>query len=409
MFDALDISGRERFIVRTPSSVRDSAQLLRKTSLDTLKAYLTFHHLSNFAPYVSKRFDEAAFAFRGQVLNGQPAQPERWKRAIADANRGVGELIGQMYVAKHFPPESKAKMEVLVNNLRAALRDRLEKLPWLGDETRKRALEKLEAFRAKIGYPDKWTDYSALEVKRDDLVGNVKRVHAWSWHRDVSRLDQPVDRDEWFMNPQRVNAYYNATGNEIVFPAAILQPPFFDPNADDAVNYGGIGAVIGHELGHGFDDQGRRFSADGSLSDWWTAEDAAAFSERSTKLIAQYSAFEALPGQNVNGAFTIGENIGDLGGLNMALHAYKLSLNGKSAPVLEGLTGEQRFFLSWAQVWRTKYRDEALRNLVLSDTHSPPHFRVNGPMRNMDEWYAAFDVKPTNKLYLAPEERVRIW
>lgn len=408
-FEALEIPTRDRFIVRQPTAIRDAARILRETPLDTLKAYLTFHHLSNHASFLPKRFDEAQFAFYGKVLRGQQVQRDRWKRAVAHTNKGVGELVGQMYVEKHFPPESKAKMEELVANLRAALQERLGQLDWLGDDTRKRALEKLATFVPKIGYPDNWKDYSALEVRRGDLIGNLTRVQVWNWRRDIERLDEPVDRDEWFMSPQTVNAYYNPLNNEIVFPAAILQPPFFDPYADDAVNYGGIGAVIGHEIGHGFDDQGRKFSADGSLEDWWTATDVEAFTERTKRLIEQYSGFEVLPGVNVNGAITIGENIGDLGGLNMALHAYKLSLQGKEAPVIDGLTGEQRFFLSWAQVWRAKYREEALRMQVLTDTHSPAYFRVNGAVRNMDEWYEAFGVEPTDKLYLPEEERVRIW
>lgn len=408
-FDELGIPKREDFIVSQPSAVRDSAKLFASTSMDTLRAYLTFHLLDSFAPYLPERFDSAHFAFRGQVLDGKPQQTERWKRGVTLVNSAVGELVGQVYVEKHFPPESKAKMEALVSNIKKAFSQRLSELPWLGEETRERAQEKLAAFRTKIGYPDRWKDYSALEVQRDDVVANVLRATQWGWNRVVARLDEPVDRDEWFMNPQRVNAYYSATFNEIVFPAAILQPPFFDPHADDAVNYGAIGGVIGHEIGHGFDDQGRRYAADGSLTNWWTAEDEAAFTQQTSKLIEQYSAFEALPGLFVNGAFTTGENLGDLGGLNIAFYAYKLSLDGKPAPVIEGLTGEQRFFLSWAQVWRTKHREEALHKLVLSDTHSPPYFRVNGPVRNMDEWYEAFDVQPTDKLYLPPEERVRIW
>ena len=408
-FDALEIPTRERFVVRQTTAIRDAARLFRDTPLETLKSYLTFHYLSDHASYLPKRFDEAQFAFYGKVLRGQEVQRDRWKRAVNHTDSGVGELVGRMYVEEHFPPESKAKMEVLVANLRAALQERLGQLEWLSDDTRKRALEKLATFVPKIGYPDKWKDYSALEVRRDDLIGNVTRAQVWDWRRRLARLDEPVDRDEWFMNPQRVNAYYNPLNNEIVFPAAILQPPFFDPHADDAVNYGAIGAVIGHEIGHGFDDQGRKFSADGSLDDWWTEADATAFSARTKSLIEQYSEFEALPGLKVNGAITIGENIGDLGGLNMALHAYRLSLQGKEAPVIDGLTGEQRFFLSWAQVWRAKYRDEAIRMQVLSDPHSPPYFRVNGAVRNMDEWYEAFNVEPTDQLFLPPEERVRIW
>jgi putative endopeptidase len=408
-FDALGIPGREDFIVGQPSAVRDSAKLFASTPIETLRAYLAFHLVDSFAPYLSKPFESAHFAFRGQVIDGRPQLSERWKRGVALVDSTVGELVGQVYVEKHFPASSKAKMEELVAYIKKAFHQRLEELPWLSPETRTRAQEKLAAFRAKIGYPDIWKDYSALEVTRDSVVENLIRVSDWSWQRDLARMDGPVDREEWMMNPQRVNAYYNATGNEIVFPAAILQPPFFDPNADDAVNYGGIGAVIGHEIGHGFDDQGRRFAADGSLTDWWTADDAEAFTRQTSKLVDQYSSFEALPGLFVNGAFTTGENLGDLGGLNIALYAYKLSLGDKPAPVLEGLTGEQRFFLSWAQVWRAKYRDEALRTLVMSDTHSPPYFRVNGPVRNMDEWYEAFNIQPTDKLYLKPEDRVRIW
>ncbi len=408
-FDASDIGKREHFVVGPLTAVRDSAKLIDKTSLGTLKDYLTFHLLRSNAAFLPKRFDEANFAFYGQQLRGQPQQRERWKRGVAVTGDALGELVGQVYVKDYFPPESKAKMEVLVGNLRAALKQRLATLSWMSEETRRRADEKLATFIAKIGYPDQWKDYSALAVRRDDIIGNVQRASVWSWQRDLARLDGPVDRTEWFMNVHDINAYYNPLNNEIVFPAAILQPPFFDPAADDAVNYGGIGAVIGHEIGHGFDDQGRKFAPDGSLRDWWTKQDADAFIAKTKVLVAQYSAFDALPGLKVNGAISLGENIGDLGGLNMAYQAYRNSLNGKEAPVLDGLTGEQRFFLSWAQVWRTKMRDEALRAQVLSDPHSPAYFRVNGAVRNMDEWYTAFDVKPGDKLYLAPQERVKIW
>jgi predicted metalloendopeptidase len=406
---AKEIPTRENFVLGPTTAIRAAADLVHRISLDTLQSYLTFHTLNNQAAYLPKRFDDAQFAFNGKVVRGQPVQRDRWKRAIAEANKGVGELVGRMYVEKYFPPESKAKVQALVANLRVSLQERLEQSTWLGEDTRKRALEKLGTFVTKIGYPDEWKDYSGLDVRRDDLIGNIKRAQLWDWRRDIARLDQPVDRNEWYMTPQRVNAYYNPLNNEIVFPAAILQPPFFDPNADDAVNYGGIGAVIGHEIGHGFDDQGRKFAADGSLEDWWTEADATAFTMQASKLIEQYSSFEALPGLNVNGAITIGENIGDLGGLNMSLHAYKLSLNGKPAPVIDRLTGEQRFFLSWAQIWRAKYRDEALRVQVLSDPHSPSQFRVNGAVRNMDEWYQAFDIKATDKLYLPPDQRLKIW
>lgn len=407
--DASEVGGRENFVVRTPTAVRDAARLFQRTPLNTLQDYLTFHHLRNHASYLPKRFDDAVFAFYGQQLRGQQVQRERWKRAVGATNGALGELVGQVYVAEYFPPESKAKMEALVANLRQALQERLTTLEWMGDETRERAQEKLSTFVTKIGYPQTWKDYAGVDVRADDPVGNARRASIWEWQRDVARLDSPVDRNEWMMNAHEVNAYYNPPQNEIVFPAGILQPPFFDPNADDAVNYGGIGAVIGHEIGHGFDDQGRKFAADGSLNDWWTQEDAAAFTAKTQMLVDQYSGFEALAGLNVNGANTLGENIGDLGGLNMAYHAYRNSLGGKEAAVLEGLTGDQRFFLSWAQVWRAKIRDEALRAQVLSDVHAPAYFRVNGPVRNMDEWYAAFDVQAEDALYLPPEQRVKIW
>jgi len=407
--DTAELGSRQNVIIGELTAVRDIAKLVGSTPLPTLKDYLTFHYLNSHAAYLPKRFDDARFNFYGATLRGQPKQRERWKRGVDVVNGSLGEQVAQVYVARYFPPASKAKMEELVANLRAALGERIDALTWMTAETKARAHEKLGTFVTKIGYPDKWKDYSALEVKRGDLLGNVKRAEAWEWHRQVSRLDQPVDKSEWLLMPQEINAYYNPQNNEIVFPAAILEPPFFDPNADAAVNYGAIGAVIGHEIGHGFDDQGRKFAPDGSLNDWWSARDAAAFTERADKLVKQFSGFEALPGLNVNGASTLGENIGDLGGLNMAYHAYRLSLKGQEAPVINGLTGDQRFFLSWAQVWRAKYREPVLREQVLSDVHSPAYFRVNGPVRNMDAWYAAFGVQPGDKLYLKPEDRVSIW
>jgi predicted metalloendopeptidase len=407
--DASSVGGRQDLILSELTAVHDLSELFKHTSLPTLKAYLTFHYLSDHASYLPKRFDDARFAFYGQTLRGQPQQRERWKRAVDEVNGGLGELVGQLYVARYFPPESKAKMQELVANLRASLSERIDALTWMTPETKSRAHEKLATFTPKIGYPDVWKDYSALQIQRDDLVGNVRRAAEWHWQYQVARLDKPVDRQEWQMTPQTINAYYNPLNNEIVFPAAILQPPFFDPNADAAVNYGGIGAVIGHEIGHGFDDQGRKFGPDGGLKDWWTEEDAKVFKGRVDRLIQQYSSYEALPGLHVNGANTIGENIGDLGGLNMAYHAYQLSLKGKPAPVIDGLTGDQRFFLSWAQVWRTKTRDGQLREYVMSDVHSPAYFRVNGPLPNIDEWYKAFDVHPGDKLYIKPEDRVSIW
>jgi putative endopeptidase len=407
--NAAELGNRKAVVLGELTAIRDIAKLVGSTPLPTLKDYLTFHHFDSHAPYLPKRFDEARFGFYGVTMRGQPKQRERWKRAVDAVNGALGEQVAQVYVARYFPPESKAKMEVLVANLRASLGERIDSLVWMTPETKQRAHDKLATFVTKIGYPDKWKDYSALEVKRDDLIGNVRRASLWEWHRELARLDQPVDRSEWQLMPQEINAYYNPQNNEIVFPAAILEPPFFDPNADPAVNYGAIGAVIGHEIGHGFDDQGRKFAPDGSLDDWWTAKDSAAFTERATKLVNQFSGYEALPGLKVNGASTLGENIGDLGGLNMAYHAYKLSLRGAEAPVIGGLTGDQRFFLSWAQVWRAKYRDGVMRELVLSDVHSPVYFRVNGTVRNMDAWYAAFNVQPGDKLYLKPEDRVQIW
>ncbi|HEU4628026.1 MAG TPA: M13 family metallopeptidase [Steroidobacteraceae bacterium] len=407
--DAAELGKRQDVIVAELTAVRDIAKLIGTTPLDTLKDYLTFHHLDAYAAYLPKKFDTTRFGFYGVTMRGQPKQRDRWKRGVDAVNGALGEQVAQVYVAKYFPPSSKAKMQVLVRNLLDALSERIDQLTWMTPETKTRAHDKLATFVAKIGYPDKWKDYSALEVKRGDLIGNVRRASLWDWHRQLARLDQPVDRSEWQMLPQEINAYYNPQNNEIVFPAAILEPPFFDPNADDAVNYGAIGAVIGHEIGHGFDDQGRKFAPDGSFNDWWTKVDSDAFTQRAQKLVAQYSSYEALPGLKVNGANTLGENIGDLGGLNMAYHAYHLSLHGKEPPVIDGLTGDQRFFLSWAQVWRAKYRDGVMRELVMSDVHSPAYFRVNGTVRNMEAWYKAFNVQPGDKLYLPPDQRVSIW
>ncbi|MBV8495227.1 MAG: M13 family metallopeptidase [Gammaproteobacteria bacterium] len=405
----LNLGAREDLVLGELSAIHDLGALFAQTPPATLRAFLTFHYLNSHAAYLPKRFDDAHFAFYGQAMRGQPQQRERWKRGVDAVDAAIGETVGRVYVAQYFPPESKAKMQQLVADLRAALSERIDALDWMGPETKTRAHEKLAAFTTKIGYPDTWKDYSALVIRRDDLIGNVRRAAEWHWNYQVARLDQPVDKSEWDLTPQTINAYYNPLNNEIVFPAAILQPPFFDPNADAAVNYGAIGAVIGHEIGHGFDDQGRKFGPDGSLEDWWTPKDAEVFTARTARLIKEYSAFEALPGLKVNGAATIGENIGDLGGLNMAYEAYHISLKGQPAPVLGGLSGDQRFFLAFAQVYRTKYRDGLLREAVLSDVHSPDNFRVNGALPNVDAWYQAFDVQPGDKLYLKPEDRVRIW
>ncbi|MET0273448.1 MAG: M13-type metalloendopeptidase [Phenylobacterium sp.] len=406
---AAELPGVPRIVVTTNTAVPKIAKIYAETPLDTLKAWQAFHVADGAAPYLSRRFADANFEFRNKTLAGQPEQRPRWKRAVAFTNGAVGESVGRVYVARYFPPESKAKMDALVADIHTALKARIEQLPWMGPETKARALEKLSKFTVKIGYPIKWRDYSSLTLKRDDLYGNVTRSTAYEWRRDVARLNGPVDKDEWGMTPQTVNAYYNFANNEIVFPAAILQAPFFDPDADAAINYGGIGGVIGHEISHGFDDQGRKSDGDGVLRDWWTAEDNAKFKVQSDKLGAQYSAFEPLPGAKVQGGLTMGENIGDMGGLSLALDAYHASLKGQPAPVIDGLTGDQRVFLGWAQVWRQKIRDEALKQQVVTDPHSPAYYRVNGTIRNIDGWYTAFDVKPGDKLYVPPEQRVRIW
>ncbi|MBS0578955.1 MAG: M13 family peptidase [Proteobacteria bacterium] len=407
--DAQQLGSRQDLVLGEITAIKDLAALYARTPVPTLKAVLTFHYLNSNASVLPQRFDQARFAFYGTTMRGQPQQRDRWKRGVDAVDNAIGESVGRLYVAEYFPPESKTKMQHLVANLLEALSQRIDANQWMGPETKTRAHEKVAAFTPKIGYPDKWKDYSTLVIKRDDPLGNNERAQQWWWDYQVARLDKPVDRSEWGMTPQTINAYYNPSNNEIVFPAAILQPPFFDPNADPAVNYGAIGAVIGHEIGHGFDDQGRKFGPTGVMADWWTAKDAEAFTARTAQLIKEFSAFEALPGLYLKGDATIGENIGDLGGLNMAHEAYLISLKGQPAPVIDGLTGDQRFFLAYAQVWREKYREGTLREIVMADVHSPSRFRVNGPLPNLDVWYSAFDVKPGDKLYIAPADRVRIW
>ena len=407
--DSAGLKGVDRFVVTTDTAFPKIAAIYGETDLDTLKAWQAFHVADGAAPLLSKAFVDASFDFNDKTLAGQPEQRPRWKRGVAAVNGMLGESIGRIYVARYFPPESKAKMEALVGNIRAAMKARIERLDWMGPETKAKALDKLAKFGVKIGYPDKWRDYSALEVRADDAYGNAVRAGAYEWNRQVARLNGPVDKAEWNMFPQRVNAYYSSVKNEIVFPAAILQAPFFHPDADPAINYGGIGGVIGHEISHGFDDQGRKSDGDGVLRDWWTAEDAAKFKAQADRLGAQYSSYEPIPGAKVQGGLTMGENIGDMGGLSLAYDAYMISLGGKPAPVLDGFTGQQRVFLGWAQVWRAKYRDDAIRQQVVSDPHSPPYFRVNGTIVNLDPWYDAFGVKDGDKLYVAPQDRVRIW
>jgi putative endopeptidase len=403
------IDAQPQFVVAELDAVRKLGARFRATPVDQWRAYLEYHFLANVADVLPKAFDDEGFDFYGRTLNGQKQQRDRWKRGVDAVDGALGDAVGQLYVAKYFPEGSKAKMLDLVENLRKAYSARVKELPWMSEETKKVALEKLETFRPKIGYPDKWREYGKLEVRAGDAFGNALRSNAFEWRRQADRLGEKTDRDEWMMTPYTVNAYYNPTFNEIVFPAAILEPPFFDPNADAAVNYGAIGGVIGHEMGHGFDDQGAKSDARGVLRTWWQPADETSFKKLGDALVKQYDAYEALPGLKLNGRLTLGENIGDLGGLTVALEAYRLSLGGKEAPVLDGQTGQQRFFLSWAQAWRSLYRDERLRNLVMADPHSPAKFRVNGVVRNMDAWYEAFKIEPEDPLYLAPEERVRIW
>lgn len=404
-----NLSQADRVIVAENTAFPKIAAIYAKTPLDVLQAWSAFSLADQAAPYLSKDFDQAHFEFRSKTLSGTPVQQPRWKRAVNAVDNGVGEALGKLYVEAYFPAESKAKMEELVGNIQVAMKGRIEKLDWMSPETKTKALEKLSKFRVKIGYPDKWRDYSALQVKDRDLYGNVERATAFEWDYRAARYGGPVDDEEWGMTPPTINAYYQPTKNEIVFPAAILQPPFFDPEGDPAVNYGGIGGVIGHEITHGFDDQGRKSDGDGKLTDWWTAEDAAKFNAQAAKFGKQYAAVEVLPGAHINGDLTMGENIADLGGLLVALDAYHLSLKGKPAPVIEGVSGDQRVFLGWAQVWRGKYRDDRMRQQLVSDPHSPPKYRVQVPVKNIDAFYEAFGVKPGDGMYLAPGDRVRIW
>ena len=404
-----DLSAAKRVIVAENTAFPKIAAIYAATDIKTLKAWLAFTTIDQAAPYLTKAFDEPHFAFRGKTLSGTPQQQPRWKRGVGLVDGNLGEAAGKVYVAEYFPAQQKAAMEALVGDLKSAMGARIQKLEWMSPETKRKALEKLGKFTVKIGYPDKWRDYSTLTIRDGDLYGNVVRSAGFDWGFRAARLNQPVDRAEWGMTPATINAYYSSTKNEIVFPAAILQPPFFDPEGDPAINYGGIGAVIGHEIIHGFDDQGRKSDGDGRLSEWWTKSDEAKFNVQAEKLGKQYAATEILPGAKINGELTMGENIADLGGLTMALEAYRASLKGKPAPVIDGLTGDQRVFLGWAQVWRGKYRDDFMKQILVSDPHSPPMARVDVPVRNIDAFYEAFGVKPGDPMYLAPADRVRIW
>ncbi|MEL4395459.1 M13 family metallopeptidase [Shewanella algae] len=396
-------------IVRQPSYFEKLGAEFGKFPVSAWQDYLAFHLVDSYAGLLSQQFVDLHFDFHNKTLMGIQEQKPRWKRAVDGADQVIGELVGKEYVARHFQPEAKARMESMIKNLIKGFEVSIDELEWMTPETKKAAQEKLSKFTYKIGYPDKWKDYSNLEIKADDLVGNYQRYARFEYQDMLAKLGKPIDRSEWHMTPQTVNAYYNPVMNEIVFPAAILQPPFFNMEADDAVNYGGIGAVIGHEISHGFDDQGAKYDGDGNLRNWWTDKDREEFQKRGAQLSAQYSQFEALPGKFVNGDLTLGENIGDLGGLTVALRSYHLSLNGKEAPVMDGLTGDQRFFVGWSQVWRRNYRDEELGRRLLTDPHSPSHYRAMGTPRNVEGFYKAFDLKPTDKMYLSEEDRVKIW
>jgi len=396
-------------IVRQPSFLTALAKIVNDTPVAVWKSYYKWKVLDAYAPFLSQRFVDEDFGFSSVTLRGIPENQQRWKRSVASVEESMSEALGELYVAKYFPPENKARMQRLVNNLIEAYKQSIETLTWMSPETKKEALVKLSKFTPKIAYPDQWRDYSGLQIKADDLVGNVMRSRSFEHQREIAKLGKPVDRKEWGMSPQTVNAYYNSRKNEIVFPAAILQPPFFNPAADDAVNYGGIGAVIGHEISHGFDDSGSQSDGDGNLRNWWTKEDKENFAKLTDALVAQYNAYSPLPGYNVNGKLTLGENIADNSGLSIAYKAYQISLGGKPAPVIDGYTGDQRLFMGWAQVWRGKARDAEAIRLISIDPHSPAEVRGNAPLTNVPGFYSAFGVKEGDKMYVAPEKRTTIW
>jgi putative endopeptidase len=407
-FAGLGVAPQDKLIVDENTAVKRLATLFERTPLATLKLWEQFHVANQASPYLTDKMVDSRFAFT-KSLSGVTEQRDRWKRGVALLNGQLGELVGQDYVARHFPAASKAKMEQLVANLKLAMADRIKANSWMSDPTKQAALAKLENTLVMVGYPDQWRDYSALTISADDLYGDVRRAGAFNAAHEMAKVGKPVDRKEWYMGPQTVNAYNGGQLNEIVFPAAILQPPFFDPAADPAVNYGAIGVVIGHEISHSFDDQGRKIDAEGRIRDWWTPADAERFKAEAKRFGEQYAAFEVVPGAHINPELTMGENIADFAGLNVALDAYHRSLGGEPAPVIDGLTGDQRFFLGYAQVWRSKDREDALRNQVTTDPHSPARYRTIAPLRDLDAWYAAFDVKPGDKNYIPPEQRVRLW
>lgn len=407
--NAQGIADQKDIIINQPSYIKGFGDVFANASLDDWKTYLNFHLLSTFASYLSEDIDNENFDFFSRQLQGRMEQQPRWKRGVSVVNRNLGEIIGKLYVAKHFTPEAKSRMTDLVENLRSAYGRSIDNLEWMSKDTKKAAHVKLAAFTPKIGYPDRWEDYSKLVVSKDDLLGNLIRSRQVAESKQLEKLGGPIRKWEWGMTPQTVNAYYNPTVNEIVFPAAILQPPFFNMQADDAVNYGGIGAVIGHEMGHGFDDQGSKYDAEGNLRNWWTESDLAEFKKRGKNLVEQYAGYKVFDDLHVNGDLTLGENIGDLSGVTIAYKAYKASLKGKEAPVIDGLTGDQRFFMGFAQIWRSKIVEESMRNRVATDSHSPGEFRALGSLSNMDEFYEAFGVKEGDAMYLPPEKRVKIW
>ncbi len=403
------MQNEQEIIVSQVAYTKALNNIIKNTPLDVWKLYLKWGLLHGAAKSLNSAIDNENFAFFGKTLYGIKTQREQWRRAVSATEENLGEVIGKLYVAKHFSPESKERMMTMVKNLLKAYEESIKKLEWMSPETKKEALLKISKFNPKIGYPNTWRDYSKLKIVKNDLYGNMQRSMEFEYQRNLDKLGKTVDKEEWVMTPQTVNAYYNPTLNEIVFPSAILQPPFFNLNADDAVNYGAIGAIIGHEIGHGFDDEGATFDGDGVMRNWWTDKDLDAFKQKTNALVTQYNGFKVFPDLNVNGAFTLGENIGDLGGLSISLKAYKMSLKGKEAQKMDGFTGMQRVFLGYAQGYLNKEREESLRNQVASDPHSPNKFRVNGIVRNIPEFYEAFNVKPGDSLYLAPDQRVKIW
>jgi endothelin-converting enzyme/putative endopeptidase len=397
-------------IVGQTTAIQDTGKLIASEPLQTWKDYLTFHFLSDHAQFLPKAFDDARFDFYGKTLSDVPAQRDRWKRGVDLVNGGLGEAVGQLYVQRHYPPEADRQVHELVDDILAALKDKIQHNSWMDEPTRKAALAKLASFDPRLGHPKKYIDYSSLVVKRDDLFGNAIRAEQFDWNLQLKRYPKPVDRGLWDMLPQTNNAYYDPSKNQITFPAAILQPPYFDPNADPASNYGSIGATIGHEIGHGFDDQGRLFDPIGRLRDWWTPASSKAYTTRAAELVKQYDSYEPIPGVHIKGQLTLGENLGDLGGLEVAYSAYRryVAKHGEP-PVIDGLTGDQRFFIAYGYSWETKQREGALRSQLLTNPHSPASYRVNGVVRNLDAWYKAFNVQPGDKLYLPPDQRVHIW